>query len=89
MVTAWQETKKLSQDKIWMDNVREDLKEKRIENYQDWEATKNKREVWSSLVRASSSATLTEERREEDVFFFTYVTAILTIANTQVLCSYV
>ena len=29
LVTTWQETKKLSQDEIWMDNVREDLKDKR------------------------------------------------------------
>src|SRR6218665_688280 len=26
MVTAWQETKKLLQEEIWMDNVRKDLK---------------------------------------------------------------
>jgi len=30
--------------------------EEKIENSQDWEATKNKTEVWRSLVRASSSA---------------------------------
>src|SRR6218665_826409 len=35
LVTAWQETKKLLQDEIWMDNVREDL-EITIKNYQDW-----------------------------------------------------
>jgi len=36
LVTAWQETKKLLQEEIWMDNVRKDLKEKTIGNYQDW-----------------------------------------------------
>jgi len=36
LVTAWQETKKLLQEEIRMDNVRKDLKEKTIGNYQDW-----------------------------------------------------
>ena len=39
LVTVWQETKKLLHDEvvtIWMDNVREDLKEKTFENYQNW-----------------------------------------------------
>src|SRR6218665_2834221 len=36
LITAWQETKKLLQEEIWMDNVRKDLKEKSIGNYQDW-----------------------------------------------------
>jgi len=38
-----------------MDNVREDLKEKNIDLTRIVEATRN-REVWRSLVRASSSA---------------------------------
>jgi len=43
------------QRKIWMENVREDLKEKNIDSMRIGEATRN-REVWSSLVRAPSSA---------------------------------
>jgi len=43
------------QRKIWMDNVREDLKEKNIDLTRIGEATRN-REVWKRLVRASSSA---------------------------------
>jgi len=43
------------QKKIWMDNVREDLKEKNIDLTRIGEATRN-REVWRSLARASSSA---------------------------------
>ena len=35
LVTTWQEAKKLVQEEIWMDNVRKNLKEKTIENYQD------------------------------------------------------
>jgi len=38
-----------------MNNVREDLKEKNIDLTRIGEATRN-REVWRSLVRASSSA---------------------------------
>src|SRR6218665_249596 len=43
------------QRKTWMDNVREDLKEKNIDLTRIGEATRN-REVWRNLVRASSSA---------------------------------
>ena len=43
------------QRKTWMDNVREDLKEKNIDLTRIGEATRN-REVRRSLVRASSSA---------------------------------
>src|SRR6218665_150613 len=43
------------QRKTWMDNVREDLTEKNIDLPRIGEATRN-REVWRSLVRASSSA---------------------------------
>src|SRR6218665_1742092 len=43
------------QRKTWMDNVREDLKEKNIDLTRIGEATSN-REVWRNLVRASSSA---------------------------------
>jgi len=43
------------QRKIWMDNVRIDLKEKNIDLTRIGKATRN-REVWRSLVRASSSA---------------------------------
>jgi len=43
------------QRKIWMDNVREDLKEKNTDLTRIGEATRN-REVWRSLVGASSSA---------------------------------
>ena len=43
------------QGKTWMDNVREDLKEKNINLTRIGEVTRN-REVWMSLVRASSSA---------------------------------
>ena len=39
----------------WMDNVREDLKEKNIDLTRIGWATRN-REVWRSLVRISSSA---------------------------------
>jgi len=38
-----------------MDNVREDLKEKNIDLTRIGEATRN-RDVWMSLVRATSSA---------------------------------
>src|SRR6218665_376719 len=41
--------------RIWMDNVREDLKEKNIDLARIGEATRN-REVWRSLGRASLSA---------------------------------
>jgi len=43
------------QRKTWMDNDRGDLKEKNINLNRIGEATRN-REVWTSLVRASSSA---------------------------------
>ena len=43
------------QRKIWMGNDREDLKEKNIDLTRIGETTRN-REVWRSLVRASSSA---------------------------------
>jgi len=43
------------QRKTWMDNVREDLKQKNIDLTRISEATRN-REIWRSLVRASSSA---------------------------------
>ena len=43
------------QRKTWMDNVREDLKEKNIDLTRIGGATRN-REVWRNLVRASSSA---------------------------------
>ena len=43
------------QRKIWMDNLKEDLKEKNIDLTQIGEAIRN-REVWMSLVRASSLA---------------------------------
>src|SRR6218665_2209584 len=43
------------QRKTWMDNVREDLKEKNIDFTRIGEATRN-RKVWRNLVRASSSA---------------------------------
>src|SRR6218665_824067 len=43
------------QRKTWMDNVREDLKERNIDLTRIGEATRN-REVWRNLVRASSSA---------------------------------
>ena len=42
------------QREIWMDNIREDLKEKNINLTRIGEATRN-REVWRSLVIASSS----------------------------------
>ena len=43
------------QRKIWMDYVREDMKEKNIDLTRIGEVIRN-REVWRSLVRASSSA---------------------------------
>jgi len=43
------------QRKIWMDNLKEDLKEKNIDLTRIGEAIRN-REVWMSLVRASSLA---------------------------------
>ena len=53
------------QRKIWLDNVREDLKEKNIDLTRIGEATRN-REFWRSLVRATSSfvSTLMVERKE-------------------------
>ena len=41
--------------KTWMDNVRENLKERNIDLTRIGEAARN-REVWRNLVRASSSA---------------------------------
>ena len=41
--------------KIWMDNVREDLEERRIQLSTAYGKTKN-REVWRSIIRASSLA---------------------------------
>jgi len=43
------------QRKIWMDNVREEMREKHINMTRIGEAISN-REVWRSLVRASLSA---------------------------------
>jgi len=43
------------QRKTWMDNVRENLKEKNIDLTRIGEVTRN-REVWTNLERASSSA---------------------------------
>src|SRR6218665_3861363 len=43
------------QRKTWMDNVREDLKEKNIDLTRIGKATRN-RDIWRNLVRASSSA---------------------------------
>jgi len=43
------------QRKTWMDNFREDLKERNIDLTRIGEATRN-REVWRNLVRASLSA---------------------------------
>ena len=42
-----------TQDEIWIDNVRDDMKEKITRM---GEAIKKKNEVWRSLVRASLSA---------------------------------
>ena len=52
---TWTCRGKEKQRKTWMDNVREDLKEKNIDLTRIGEATRN-REVWRNLVRASSSA---------------------------------
>ena len=55
--------------RIWTDYVREDLKGENIQklpglvNFSDQKT--NKKEVWKSLVRASSSAQPTEEKKEE------------------------
>jgi len=43
------------QRKSWMDNVREDLEERGIQLSTAYGKTKN-REVWRSIIRASSSA---------------------------------
>src|SRR6218665_3766222 len=43
------------QRKTWMDNFREDLKERSIDLTRIGEATRN-RKVWRNLVRSSSSA---------------------------------
>jgi len=50
--------------KIWMDNVREDLKEKNIDLARIGEANRN-REIWRSLVRTSSSARLWRSERKK------------------------
>ena len=51
-----------------MGNVREDLKEKNIRKLPGLvkRTKKTKKEVWRSLVRASSSAQSTEEKKEEE-----------------------
>jgi len=68
LVTAWQETKKLVQEEMWMDNVRKDLMEKTIGNYQDWWSKKRQKrsldESYESLV--VGIADRGEKRREED-----------------------
>src|SRR6218665_3305019 len=43
------------QRKTWMDNIREDLKEKNIDLTRIGEATRNI-EIWRNILRASSSA---------------------------------
>jgi len=47
-----------------MDNVREDMKEKKSKTTRIWKRPKTKKEVWRSLVRASSSF-LSSYRREK------------------------
>src|SRR6218665_418684 len=54
------------QRKTWMDNVREDLKEKSIDLTRNGEATRN-REVWRSLVRASSSARCWKREKKKSI----------------------
>src|SRR6218665_284990 len=55
------------QRKTWMDNVREDLKEKNIDLTRICEATRN-REVWRNLVRASSQHADGRGKRRKDMF---------------------
>jgi len=63
LVTAWQETKKLSQDEIWTDNVREKLKVKKSKTKRSWKRPKTKKKSGRSLVRVSSSAISMEEKK--------------------------
>src|SRR6218665_2556923 len=51
------------QRKIWADNVREVLPEKNIDLTRIGEATME-REVWNSLIRASSSALMVERKEK-------------------------
>ena len=52
--------------KTWMDNVREDLKEKNIDSTRIGEAPRN-REFWRSLVRASSSVRWWKRGKKKEV----------------------
>src|SRR6218665_85780 len=68
LVTAWQETKKLLHDESGRLCQGGPEGEKYPKTTRTGKATKktNKKEVWKSLVRASSSAQPTEERKEEE-----------------------
>ena len=69
LVTAWQDTKKLLHDESGRAVSGRTWRGKISKNYtKTGKATKktNKKEVWKSLVRASSSAQPTEEKKEED-----------------------
>src|SRR6218665_3620502 len=55
------------QRKTWMDNVREDLKERNIDLTRIGEATRN-REVWRNLVRASLSARLWKREKKKKIY---------------------
>jgi len=67
LVTDWQETKKLLQEEIRMDNVWKDLKENTIGNYQDWWSDKKQKrsleESYESLIIGIADGG--EKRREE------------------------
>ena len=70
LVTAWQETKKRLAYMTNLDGLCQGRPEgeKYPKTTRTGKATKktNKNEVWKSLVRASSSAQPTEEKKEED-----------------------
>src|SRR6218665_1770328 len=69
------------QSKTWMDKVREDLKEKNIDLTRIGEVTRN-REVWRSLVRASSSACLWRSEKKKNIAVMQH---IIVIVNSKLL----
>jgi len=73
------------QRKIWMDNVREDLKEKNIDLTRIGETARN-REVWRSIVRASSSACWWRREKKKKNWFKHYKAFLLKMFPLQIVC---
>ena len=61
--------------KRWMDNFREDLEERGIQLSTAYGKTKN-REVWRSIIRASSSASCRKRRKTFYIWYYGSLIAI-------------